>query len=74
MSALRCCEMIMKTHKLSFTTSESLQQIILTSGGKYFKASNIERRCRESPLIKSKIVKGNGTKYAVYGWNSQQDN
>lgn len=72
MSAVKCCEMILAGNRLEFFASELLQKRILTLGGKYFKTSNLERRCRDSSSIRSKLIKSNGTKYAIYGYVEQQ--
>ena len=68
MNAVKCCEMILEGAKLGFFSSEELHRMILMRGGKYYKASNIERRCRESLKIRRKIIKANGSRYAIYGY------
>lgn len=66
-SAVKCCEMVLK-HFGSEMVSEGLQSWITDFGGKYYKASNLERRMRESDNIRSVKVKGkNYVKYSYIG-------
>ena len=71
-SAITWCEEILEGAKLGFCASEELQKLILMRGGKYFKTSNLERRCRQSSRIRSKLIKSNGTRYAVYGYANDE--
>jgi hypothetical protein len=71
MSAKQCCEMILKDVPNCGISSERLQEVIELRGGKRYKVSNIERRCRESESISSKRVPNKN--YNHYMWNSQQD-
>jgi len=48
--------------------SEELQALIVTFGGKYYKASNLERRARESDLVRSVSIPGKN--YKGYQWAS----
>lgn len=64
MSAVKCCEMLLKGREGSGFMSENIQQAIQARGGKCFKVSNLERRMRESDNIRS--VKVPGKSYVKY--------
>lgn len=69
MSAKQCIEMILKGVPNCGISSERLQEVIELRGGKRYKVSNIERRCRESENISSKRVPKKS--YVNYQWISQ---
>lgn len=66
MSAIACCETVLKNHNLSIIGSEMIQDLITDFGGKHYKVSNLERRMRESDNIRS--VKVPGKSYVKYSY------
>lgn len=67
-SAVKCCEEILKGNGGFMVMSEDIQDLITNFGGNRFKVSNLERRMRESDKIRSVKVKGkNYVKYSYIG-------
>jgi len=65
MSAIKCCEMVLRVYEGLSISSESMKEKIILRGGKCFKVSNLERRMRESDNIRSVKIPGkNYVKYA----------
>lgn len=68
MSAIKCCEMVLKGNGGFMIMSEDIQDLITNFGGNHYKVSNLERRMRQSDNIRSVKVPGkNYVKYSYVG-------
>jgi len=66
-TAKDCCEMVLKFMAIPLYSND-LGSLIDQFGGKYYKESNLERRCRESNNIESIKVPGQSwVKYSYKG-------